>query len=323
MTPTDVTRTDVTFAVQGSTCSAWHYRGEGDDFRTEAGRPCVVMAHGFGGTKDSGLEGFAEGFARAGLDVLLFDYRGFGSSGGEMRQTVSIRGQLEDYAAAIATARGTDGVDPTRIVAWGVSLAGGHVFSLGASDPRLAALIALTPAVDARAASTASMRQYSAGHLAKSGWAAIRDKAAAARGGAGVTIRLAGRPGEVAALALPGVYEDYLSIAGPTWRNEVSARSFLEIGSYRPIKDADKITAPLLVQIGDLDRSAPPHAAAKAAEQGRADVRHYPCDHFDVYPGKRWHDRALEHQILFLRRHLAVATAATIEEDAHARVAAG
>ncbi|WP_433608110.1 alpha/beta hydrolase [Prescottella agglutinans] len=318
-----MTRTDVDIPVQGSTVSAWHYPGEGDAFLTAAGRPCVVMAHGFGGTVDSGLEGFAEGLAAAGLDVLAFDYRGFGRSGGQVRQTISIRGQLEDYAAAIAQARRLDGVDPGRIVAWGVSLSGGHVFSLGASDPRLAALIALTPAADALAASTASMRQYSAGHLAKSGFAAVRDKIAAARGGVGVTIPLAARPGEVAALALPGIYEDYLSIAGPSWRNEVSARSFLEIGSYRPATLAKNVTAPLLVQIGDLDRSAPPHAAAKAAEQARAEVRRYPCDHFDVYPGKPWFDRALEHQIMFLRRHLAVDAASSIEEDADARVAAG
>ncbi len=318
-----MTRTDVDIPVQGSTVSAWHYPGEGDAFLTAAGRPCVVMAHGFGGTVDSGLEGFAEGLAAAGLDVLAFDYRGFGRSGGQVRQTISIRGQLEDYAAAIAMARRLDGVDPGRIVAWGVSLSGGHVLSLGASDPRLAALIALTPAVDALAASTASMRQYSAGHLAKSSLAAVRDKISAARGGVGVTIPLTARPGEVAALALPGIYEDYLSIAGPSWRNEVSARSFLEIGSYRPSTLAKNVTAPLLVQIGDLDRSAPPHAAAKAAEQARAEVRRYPCDHFDVYPGKPWFDRALEHQIMFLRRHLAVDAASSIEEDADARVAAG
>ena len=40
------------------------------------------MAHGFGGTRDTGLLGYAEGFAAAGLDVLLFDYRGFGDSDG-------------------------------------------------------------------------------------------------------------------------------------------------------------------------------------------------------------------------------------------------
>ena len=57
--------------------------------RRAAGRPVVVMAHGLGGTKDSGLAPFAEGLAEAGLDVLAFDYRGFGASEGEPRQTIS------------------------------------------------------------------------------------------------------------------------------------------------------------------------------------------------------------------------------------------
>ncbi len=60
----------------------------------------------------------------------------------------------------------------------------------------------------------------------------------------------------------------------------------------------------MLVQIADLDRSAPPQAAAKAAFKARAEVRHYPCDHFDVYTG-RWHDAAVQHQVAFLRRHLS------------------
>ena len=40
------------------------------------------MAHGLAGTKDSGLAPFAETLSGAGLDVLAFDYRGFGASGG-------------------------------------------------------------------------------------------------------------------------------------------------------------------------------------------------------------------------------------------------
>lgn len=106
------------------------------------------------------------------------------------------------------------------------------------------------------------------------------------------------------ALALPGQYEDYLALAGPTWRNEIDAGISLELGSYRPVRYAAGIRCPLLVQIGDLDRSAPPGAAAKAAFAGRAEVRHYPCDHFDVWPGKPWFDHATEHQRRFLRRHL-------------------
>jgi hypothetical protein len=60
---------------------------------------------------------------------------------------------------------------------------------------------------------------------------------------------------------------------------------------------------PTLVQIADLDESAPPHASAKAAFKARAEVRHYPCDHFDVFTGP-WHEAAVRHQISFLTRHL-------------------
>ena len=60
---------------------ALHRRGRRRS-TADAGRPVVVMAHGLGGTKDSGLEPFAEALAAAGLDVLAFDYRGFGASSG-------------------------------------------------------------------------------------------------------------------------------------------------------------------------------------------------------------------------------------------------
>jgi hypothetical protein len=34
-------------------------------------------------------------------------------------------------------------------------------------------------------------------------------------------------------------------------------------------------------------------------------VHHYPCDHFDVYPGGPCHDRVIADQIAFLHRVLA------------------
>jgi len=48
-------------------------------------------------------------------------------------------------------------------------------------------------------------------------------------------------------------------------------------------------------------------AAAKAAFKGRAEVRHYPCDHFDVWPGADCFEAVLAHQVAFLRRKLASA----------------
>src|SRR6476620_4701956 len=91
---------EVTFVSAGVRCGAWHLIAATDTLTSNAGRPCVVMAHGFGGTRDTGLLGYADGFAAAGLDVLLFDYRGFGTSEGTPRQRVSYRRQRTDYRAA-------------------------------------------------------------------------------------------------------------------------------------------------------------------------------------------------------------------------------
>ena len=133
------TMDEITFTSGSDHCSAWHLQATSDAFAGPGGRPCVVMAPGFGGTRDSSLLGYAEGFAAAGLDVLLFDYRGFGASGGSPRQLVSVRRQRQDYHAAVAAARQLPGVDPDRIVVWGVSYAGGHVIVVAARDKRVAA----------------------------------------------------------------------------------------------------------------------------------------------------------------------------------------
>src|SRR5271168_1799774 len=139
----------VSFDSGGLRCAAVHLPGQGDAFAGEDGRrPCVVLAHGLGGTVDSGLLPFAERFAAAGLDALAFDYRYFGASDGEPRQLVSIPHQLEDYAAAIAFARGLPAVDPDRIVVWGTSFSGGHVVAVAVADRRVAAAISQVPSMD-------------------------------------------------------------------------------------------------------------------------------------------------------------------------------
>ena len=68
-------------------------------------------AHGFSGTREDGLAPFAERFAAAGLAALVFDYRGFGDSGGEPRQWLDVRRQRQDWAAAIAFVRGGRGTE--------------------------------------------------------------------------------------------------------------------------------------------------------------------------------------------------------------------
>jgi pimeloyl-ACP methyl ester carboxylesterase len=302
-----MTHAQLTFVSGGVDCDAWHFAAGTDALATAAGRPVMVMAHGLAGTKDSGLAPFAEAFAAAGLDVLAFDYRGFGASGGTPRQKVSMAGQVADYRAAMSVAARLPGVDPDRLVLWGVSLAGGHVFEAAAGRDDVAAVVALTPLVDGLAAGRHALASHTKAELARSTVAGLRGRVASLRGRPPVMMPVVGRPGELAALTLEGSYEDYHAIAGPTWRNEVDATLGLELGGHRPIRSAKLVACPVLVQIADFDRSAPPYAAAKAAFSARAEVRHYPCDHFDVWPGKGWFEPALAHQVAFLTRKLAPA----------------
>jgi len=84
-----VTVTETDFDSHGVRCGATHLTATSDALTTAGGRPCVVMGHGFGATRDAGLMPFAERFAAAGADVLLFDYRGYGTSDGTPRQNVA------------------------------------------------------------------------------------------------------------------------------------------------------------------------------------------------------------------------------------------
>lgn len=296
---------EVVFDSGGVTCRARHLAPPTGALAGPAGSPVVVMAHGFGGTVDSGLLPFAERLADAGLHVLAFDYRGFGASAGTPRQTVSVRRQLEDYRSAMAAARRLDGVDPARLVLWGVSLSGGHVLQVAAGRDDVAAVLALTPLVSGAAAGRLALRHHPVTAVLRSTVEGV-----ASRVGPPRMMPIVGRPGERAALTLPGQYEDYLAIAGPTWRNEVDAAVGLELGGLAVGRVAAAISAPVLVQVADFDRSAPLQAAMKVAGAARAEVRHYDGDHFDVYRGGRWFEAVAAHQVSFLQRRLQPVLAA-------------
>ena len=298
---------DVSFDSGGVRCAGVHLAGEtaaafaGEDGR----RPCVVLAHGLGGTVDSGLLPFAERFASAGLDALAFDYRHFGASDGEPRQLLSPARQLEDYAAAIAFARSLEGVDPERIVVWGSSYSGGHVVPVAVADGRIAAVIAQVPNMDGRAALLTLARYAGFGQLARLTLAAMRDLGASLSGRPPVMVPLVGPPGSLGAMTTPDAEPGYRAIAGPTWRNEMTARAALTTGTYRPGLRSDRLPCPMLVQIADRDAVAPVTAAQEAAWRatGRAEVRTYPIGHFDIYAGPAF-ERAIADQLHFLTRHV-------------------
>ena len=297
-----MTRNDIAFDSAGVTCSGWHFPGAGDRFDGPNGRPVVVMGHGFGGTKDSGLEPFADRLSRAGLDVLAFDYRGFGASEGAPRQTVSVAYQIGDFESAVAAAKRLPGVDPNRVVLWGSSMSGGHVLRVAAARDDVAAVIAMTPLTTGAAASRSAVAHRDVASALKWTVVGIKSRADVGRGRRPTMMPLVAHPGQPGALALDGAYESYTALAGPTWRNEIDAAAGLQLAGIRTAAAARQLRCPALFQIADFDRYVPADSVAKTAVLARGVVHHYPCDHFDVWPGHDWFEKAAADQVAFLSR---------------------
>ncbi|WP_405997193.1 alpha/beta hydrolase [Streptomyces sp. NBC_00829] len=297
---------EITFPSGKDHCSAWHLPGTGDAFAGAGGRPCVVMAPSFGGTRDGGLQAYAEGLATAGLDVVLFDYRGFGGSTGTPRQDVSFLRQRQDYHAAITAARRLPGIDPARIVLWGNSYAGGHVVAVAARDQHVAAVISMTPAMDGITVVRQLARNGGPLHLIRATVNGLRDALRAVTGRTPLLVPVGGEPGSNAIMVKRGLLPAYRAVAGPAWRNEVCARTALQVAFNRPIKFASRVSCPLLIQAGTHDQLVPPAPARRAAAKAgsRAQLVEYPIDHLDVYTGPA-QAHALADQLTFLRHTLA------------------
>ncbi len=103
--------------------------------------PCVILCHGFAGFKELLLPAFARAFAENGFAALVFDYRGFGASGGDKGQLVW-REQVRDIRNAVTFAETLPEVDPEKIGLWGTSYGGANVIETAAQDKRVKCLVA-------------------------------------------------------------------------------------------------------------------------------------------------------------------------------------
>jgi fermentation-respiration switch protein FrsA (DUF1100 family) len=299
-----VQRSDLTFQSSGTRCAAWLYR-----LAQNGGglTPCVVLAHGFSAVRDQRLDAYAERFVQAGLTALVFDYRYFGDSDGEPRQLLDIRRQLEDWRAAIAYARTLEGVDPARIAVWGSSFSGGHVMTLAAHDPSLAAAVSQVAFADGLSTLLSTLPSLAGiGQALRLTREGLRDQVAALRGRPPRMIAAAGPPGSKSVMNTPDAEPGFQAITPPgsTWRNEVAARIALHVGGYRPARQAGKIRCPILFCVAEDDDLTAPGSVLKAAKAApRAEVKRYPIGHFDIYVGE-WFERAVADQTDFLTRHL-------------------
>lgn len=132
--------------------------------------PCILMAHGWGGTA-RGLRRDAVVFAKAGYLAVTFDYRGWGNSdprvilanpapdgqpGKFQAEVIAIREVVDpveqgrDWLNALHWLQSEPMCDTQRIGVWGSSYSGGHVLYAAAHDRRVKAVFSQVGGMDSR-----------------------------------------------------------------------------------------------------------------------------------------------------------------------------
>jgi pimeloyl-ACP methyl ester carboxylesterase len=133
-------------------------------------RPAIIYCHAHGGRYDIGADElisgrsalqmppYGEALAQIGIVALCIDLPCFGERAGERESALSkallwqgktlFGAMLADLTGAIGLLQATDGVDPNRIGAMGLSMGATLAFWLGALDPRIKAVAHLCCCAD-------------------------------------------------------------------------------------------------------------------------------------------------------------------------------
>jgi uncharacterized protein len=278
-----MTRRDIEFNAEDVTLRGWFYTADGQ----VTTHPTIVMAHGYSAVKEMYLDRYAEVFAAAGLNALVFDNRHFGASDGQPRQEIDPWAQIRDYRHAITYACTLSEVDTDRIGVWGTSYSGGHVLVVGAWDRRVKAVVSQGVMVDGYQNFRRLVRSdFIAGLQAQFD----ADRLARYRGEPPAMIPVVDEnPLAPSALPTPDSYrwftETHKTMA-PSWRNEVTLRSVEMFGEYVPASFIQYISpTPLLVLCAHNDVLTPADLTIAAYEQAHEpkQLEILPGGHFDIY----------------------------------------
>jgi len=296
---------DVMFKSGETFAAAWLFLP--GQAHSEARVPAVAMAHGVGAVKEMYLEPFARRFAEAGVAALVFDYRGFGASGGEPRQRVSPSDQMEDYRNALTWLSLQPEIDADRLGVWGTSFSGAHVIQVAAQDSRVQAVVSQVAPMD--------LHRIIRGSLGPDQFAGfqqltVQERVRRATAGGEVYIPSAGRPGEGFALQADRDSYDFGTYAqatvAPAWRNELTMSSIEAILDHAPGRFIDMVAPrPLLMILAKGDVIVPPEtnreAFARAGEPKR--LLEIEGGHYAVYIGPGA-DEAAEAATQWFTEHL-------------------
>ena len=264
-------------------------------------------------TKEPGTDRFARRFADAGFAVLAFDYRRLGESGGAAapggahRATSSPTGH-----AAVGCAGACRASIPHRVAVWGFSAVRRARLPGRRRDPGSPAAIAQTPNVDGPAATRQALRYQTTGALLRLFGRALADALGSVVGRPPLLVPLVGPPGSVALLTTPDALDTDRALDPDgryaDWPRVVAARSTLRIGRYSPGRAAAGCPARCWswpATTTGWRSPSPPSAPRPGPPRGAR-----PAPGRALRPFLGGHERAVEAELAFLRRHLLAAAPA-------------
>jgi hypothetical protein len=240
----------------------------------------IVQGPGWLGLKDAKLYvRYHEALTDAGYGVLIFDYRGFGDSGGA--RELSPAGQLQDLRNAVTYVQTREDVDPDAVGAFGTGgTGGGNVILLADADPRIRAVVSQVPVADGRDWLHRMRSEYE--------WLAFlasleEDRRTRVLTGTGRRVHpreeIMVPTAERRATTIKADVDDRIP-------SEVSLAAADEILDYRPLDAAARLTTPLLVIGVEGDATTPTdHAVAlyEAARGPRRLVMQRHTTHYAAY----------------------------------------
>ncbi len=306
-------RRDVTFSSGDSFVVGWFYMPEGDF--ASAGVPAVALAPGTGGVKELYHESFAEAFAEAGIAALLFDYRSFGASGGEPRQRLLPRDQIEDYRSALTWLSLQAEVDAARLGVWGASLSGGHVLQVAAYDPRVAAVVSMVGPTDIGVLTKRVVGEHLFAEMEQ---LTVQERVRhATEGGERYAPNVAPPDHKGFAFQTDQGSNEYFPIAtpeiAPSWRNELAMSSLEAALEYAPGSSIELIAPrPLLMIIAKDDVNTAPDLSRTAFDRAGEPKRvmEVDGDHYSVYPWPKGTnaDEVTKASVAWFTEHLEATT---------------
>jgi ABC-2 type transport system ATP-binding protein len=233
--------------------------------RDRGGRvPAVLLAHGFGGTKES-VSDDAESLAERGYAVLTWTAQGFGASTGQIHldspdYEVKDAQRLLDWLAARPEVR-LDATGDPRVGVVGGSYGGGLALLLAGQDPRVDAIVPSITWNDLTKVFLPQSAGTTATGVFKKGWAglyfgngaAVGQSATGAPAGAGAAETVAGNDPACGRFAAD-VCRAYLQLATD---GSPDAATLAVLHKSSPATVLDQIKAPTLLIQGEVDTLFP------------------------------------------------------------------